>query len=236
MIKNADSRLSRIAALALTFSSFVCAVCAAAFPQTARSKAEERFSSFGWAERTAEDEAASNGASGASRAPRRFELGRAASDGSSALSQDTHQFPAASLAALMSDKAAAPMLPGAGSLDFSSAPAALISLFSEIASSFKTRDYSAIKAAQSSEFIPIMLEYMTRRLPQVKDAAFAGVELALDGKSARATLRISFSSGDNVIEPVFATAEAVLEDGAWRAADVIFDGDSYGKAAKSSRM
>ena len=236
MTKKADPRLSRPIALALAFSSFIYVVCAAAFPQTARKKAEARFGAFGWARLPDAEDASSSGASGSPRAPRRFELEAASTDGSSALSQDTETFPAAPLAALMSKKAAQPILPGAGSLDFAAAPLGLISLFESIAASLKTRDYSKIRTTQSSTFIPIMLEYMMRRLPQAREAVFAGIELSPDGKSARATLRLAFGSGGNVAEPVFAAAEAVLEDGLWRAADVIFDGDSYGKAAKPSGM
>ena len=214
--------------IALAFLLLYGELCAGAFPQTARSKAERRFGAFGWAAK------ADEGADSASRpSPRRLALGAANPDGESSLFQDEGAFPAAPLAALLSDKAQAPILPGAGSLDFSAAPAALISLFENIALSLKARDYSGIRAASTSPFIPIMLEYMARRLPQAENVAFAGVEVAADGGSARAALRLKLDGG---AEPVLATAEAVLEEGEWRAADVIFDGDSYGKAAKPLGM
>ena len=237
MLKKHDSRSKP--SIALAFLLLYCAFCANVFPQTARSKAEARFSALGWAERSAEGEDASSGASDRTRAPRRFELEAANADGSSALSQDTGDFPAAPLAALMPNEAAPPMLPGAGSLNFAAAPRELITLLGDIAASLKTRDYSGIKTASTSPFIPIMLEYMMRRLPQVESSSFAGVEIAKDGRSARAILRLNLADnrleGDSGIPPVFATAEAVLEEGEWRAADVIFDGDSYGKAAKPPR-
>ena len=227
-------RFGRFFAQAIAFSSFISAFCASAFPQTVRGKAEERFGEFGWTEK-ADTASASSGA--ANRSPRRLELAGNGPEGEASLSQDTGSFPLAPIAALSASAAVPPILPGAGALDFSAAPPALISLFSDIAASLKTRDYSAIKAAASSPFIPVMLEYMTRRLPQVKDAAFAGIEIAADGKSARAILRLrlaeSADAGDG-FEDVFAVAEAVLEDGEWRAVDVIFEDESYGKAARQA--
>ena len=227
MLKKHDSRSKP--GIALAFLLLYGELCAGAFPQTVRSMAEERFSALGWATKAEDDgNAASRLAS-----PRRFELSADDTDGESALSQDTRLFPSAPIAAIISSKAVPPILPGAGILDFSAAPAALISLFENMAASLKTRDYSKIKTARASAFMPIMLDYMMRRLPQVENAAFAGVEMAADGGSARATLRLKLA---NSAESVFATAEAVLEEGEWLAADVIFDGDSYGKAAKPPRM
>ena len=225
MLKKYEPRSKPIVALA--FLLLYGAACVGAFPQTVRSIAEKRFSALGWATK------ADEGADSSSRpSVRSFELGAANPDGASSLSQDTHLFPTAPIAAISSGKAVPPILPGAGSLDFSSAPAALISLFENMAASLKTRDYSKIKTTATSSFMPIMLGYMMRRLPQAESAAFAGVEMAADGGSARATLRLNLAGSD---EAVFATVEAVLEEGEWRAADVIFDGDSYGKAAKPPR-
>ncbi len=231
--------LFRLFPRTLALSSFICAVCAVAFPQTVRSKAEERFSAFGWTERAEREGASASGeGSGRSRTVRRFELLAADSEDSAFLEQDTGAFPAAPLAALMAGKPVPPLLPGAGSLDFSAAPQELIELFNSIALSLKSRDFSSVKAASTSPFIPVMLRHMTRRLPPIADAAFAGVEIAADGRSARATFRMRLADNadgeSRAFEPVFASAEAVLEEGEWKAVDVIFDGDSYEKAVKQA--
>ena len=229
MPKKLASHSCRPILFAMAIFSFLCEALAA-FPQTVRSKAEERFSAFGWAQK-AENKDALDEAAVRSRTVRRFELLPADSEGASPLEEDRDAFPAAPVAALMPSKALPPLLSGAGSLDFAPAPSELIGLFSSIALSLKTRDYSGIKTASSSSFIPVMLEHMTRRLPQADDVWFAGVEVAPDGGSARATLRLRFA---DVAAPALATAEAVFEDGEWKAVDVIFDNDTYEKAVKQA--
>ncbi len=208
-------------------------LCQSAFSQTVRSKAEERFSAFGWIKQ-AEDSSDSGGIAG--RSVRRMQLSEADSEENSPLSQDDEAFPAVPLAALMSDKKAPAILPDTGSLDFSSAPSQLIALFSGIASSLKSRNFSAIKAASSSAFIPILLEYMMRRLPNIEDIWFAGVIISSDATSARASFKIIFPAKSGIKEPVFALAEAIFEKGEWRTVDIIFDEDSYEQAVKQARI
>lgn len=216
-----------LAGIALLF----LALCQMLFPQTARSKAEARFSALNWTERD-EDNSAQGGAAD-SRNIRRMQLA-SDSEGGLSLEQDSAAFPAAAAAALMSGKAAPPLLAGAGSLDFSAFPPDLIGLFESLALAFKACEFSGIKAASNSAFIPVLLEYMTRRLPQPEDVWFADCAIAADGRSSRAIFRLGFPAESGIAGPVFASAEAILEEGEWRAADVIFDGDSYEKAIEQA--
>lgn len=127
-----------------------------------------------------------------------------------------------------------PEIPEAGSLDFSSVPEGLITLFRDTSAILKEGDFSKLKTWGNGSFLPFLLESRLEKLPPVEDVFFAGIKIAGDRTEARSVFRLRFPVSSSAFVSVFAVVEAVLSGGEWTIRDIIFNGDSYEKAVKQT--